>query len=132
MSRVSLSIRSQSTEIRQDEERGRLAELSCSTLDYMIDYAVALENRLRHHRKELGYFAEEEFDILEGIRLCARLRSVEKNIARTGRTIAAIHAVQGVAQRLSLCQIGDRKLGRASERTFDLYNGPGPCYRLKR
>lgn len=76
----------------RDEEARRLRELSLSTLHYMVFYGQALEQRLRHHRIELAYVAEEEYDLLEAMRLSARLSRVERNISRAGRANAGIRA----------------------------------------
>jgi hypothetical protein len=76
----------------RDEQTARLSRLSLSTLQYMITHGQARERRLRHHRIELGYFADEEFDLLEAMRLSARLSRVETNIARAGRVNAGIRA----------------------------------------
>jgi hypothetical protein len=76
----------------RDEEARKLTELSPSTLMYMIVHGQALERWLRHHRIELGYRAEEEYDLLEAMRLSARLSRVESNIVRTGRVNAGIRA----------------------------------------
>ncbi|MCK4408864.1 MAG: hypothetical protein KAW67_02195 [Candidatus Eisenbacteria sp.] len=79
-------------EVRLDEESQRLAAVSVSTLLYMIDYGVARERDLGRHRVNLGYLAEEEHDLLEAIRLCARLSRVEANVARTARVNERIRA----------------------------------------
>jgi hypothetical protein len=82
----------QAAETHVEEESHRLCRLSVSTLCYMIDYGVALENRLTHHRLNLRYEAEETFDLLEAMRLSARLNQVESNISRRGRLNARIRA----------------------------------------
>ncbi|MBN2564735.1 MAG: hypothetical protein JXB46_03405 [Candidatus Eisenbacteria bacterium] len=82
----------QAVETRRDEQHMHLAELSASTLRYMIEYGVALESRLRHHRVELGYQADDEFDLLEAMRLSSRLKRVETNISRAGRVNAGLRA----------------------------------------
>jgi len=72
-------------EVRQDEERARLSELSAATLEYMLDHGLASHEWLRRHRIDLGYLAEEEHDLLEAMRLSERLNSVDRNSARTAR-----------------------------------------------
>ena len=79
-------------EIRLDEERQRLVSVSASTLLYMMDYGLARERDLGRHRVNLGYFAEGEYDLLEAMRLSARLKRVEANIRRTGRSNERIRA----------------------------------------
>lgn len=79
-------------EVRLDEERARLAEVSTSTLEYMVDHGLAREARLRRHHVNLGYFAEDERDLLEAMRLSERLSKVERNILRTGRMNERIRA----------------------------------------
>lgn len=79
-------------EVRLEEESRRLSELSVSTLEYMMDHGVARERRLRRQRVDLGYFAEEEHDLLEAMRLSERLSRVERNISRTGRANERIRA----------------------------------------
>jgi hypothetical protein len=79
-------------EVRIDEESRRLASVSVSTLLYMIDYGLAKERDLGRHRVQLGYLAEDEHDLLEAMRLSARLRKVDGNIRRTGRTNEGIRA----------------------------------------
>jgi hypothetical protein len=82
----------EAVETRQDQESRRLRELSHSTLLYMIGYGVSLENWLMHHRMELGYVADETFDLLEAMRLSTRLKRVETNISRAGRSVAVVRA----------------------------------------
>jgi hypothetical protein len=89
---MDLAIATTAVETRQDQETRRLRSLSSSTLFYMVDYGEALENRLRHHRVELGYVWEETFDLLEAMRLSTRLNHVEANISRAGRANATVRA----------------------------------------
>ena len=79
-------------EIRLDEARQRLVSVSASTLLYMMDYGLARERDLGRHRVNLGYFAEDEYDLLEAMRLSARLNNVGINIARTARVNERIRA----------------------------------------
>ena len=79
-------------ETRVEEESRRLGELSVSTLEYIADHGIAKELRLRHHRGNLGFLAEEEHDLLEAMRLSARLNRVDVNIARTGRANERVRA----------------------------------------
>jgi len=72
-------------EERIDAEDQNLARLSTETLRYMHDYGEAWEGWLRRHRGNLLFLAENEFDLLEAIRLSARLNNVDGNIVRTGR-----------------------------------------------
>ncbi len=72
-------------EVRLHEESRRLASVSVSTLLYMMDYGLARERDLRRHHVNLGYLAEDEHDLLEAMRLSARLTSGETNTARTAR-----------------------------------------------
>ena len=72
-------------EERLTEEESRLSELSVDTLRYMYGYGVAWEKWLRHHRGNLEFLAEDEFDLVEAMRLSSRLNRVEMNIRRTGR-----------------------------------------------
>ena len=72
-------------EVRHEEETARLAALTTSTLEYMIDHGEALEARLRRHQVDLVYIAEDEHDLLEAIRLAERQKRVEMNVARTAR-----------------------------------------------
>ena len=79
-------------EVRLDEESRRLGELSVSTLEYMADHGAAHELRLRHHRGNLGYAADNECDLFEAMRLSARLKRVDGNIARAGRGTERVRA----------------------------------------
>jgi hypothetical protein len=79
-------------EIRLDEESRRLASVSVSTLLYMMDYGLAKERDLGRHQVHLGYLAEDEHDLLEAMRLSARLRRVDNNIRRTGRANEGVRA----------------------------------------
>ena len=79
-------------EVRLDEESQRLVSVSASTLLYMMDYGLARERDLGRHRVNLGYLAEEEYDLLEAMRLSVRLNRVETNIARTARVNEKIRA----------------------------------------
>jgi hypothetical protein len=75
----------QVVEVRLDEEQQVIARVSEATLRYMYRYGLELEHRLRCHGRNLGYFAEDEGDLFEAMRLATRLNTVEKNIRRTGR-----------------------------------------------
>ena len=79
-------------EVRTDEESRRLALLSTETLDYMRGYGLAWERWLRHHRGNLVFQADTEYDLFEAMRLSTRLKSVGKSISRTGRRNEAIQA----------------------------------------
>ena len=72
-------------EIRLDEESQRLADVSVSTLLYMMDYGLSREHDLGRHRIDLGYLAREEYDLVEAIRLSARLNRVDANVVRIAR-----------------------------------------------
>jgi len=72
-------------EVRIVEEDRRFARVSRSTLTYMYEYGVGLENRLRWHHGNLRFYAEEAHDLVEAMRLAGRLTSVDRNIARAGR-----------------------------------------------
>ncbi len=72
-------------EIRLHEENQRLATVSVSTLLYMVEYGLSREKHLGRHRIDLGYLAEEEYDLFEAIRLSARLRRVDANVVRIAR-----------------------------------------------
>ncbi len=74
-----------SVEERIDEEEQSLASLSTGTLRYMHRYGVAWEAWLTQHRGNLIFLAESEFDLVEAMRLSARLSNVGANIVRTGR-----------------------------------------------
>ena len=78
--------------VRLDEERQRLVSVSASTLLYMMDYGLARERDLGRHLINLGYLAEDEYDLLEAMRLSARLNNVGTNIARTARVNEKIRA----------------------------------------
>ena len=82
----------ETSEVRTDEENQRLAELSAGTLDYMRDFCAAWERWLRHHRGNLLFLADSEYDLFEAMRLSARLNNVERSIVRTGRRNEAIQA----------------------------------------
>jgi hypothetical protein len=71
--------------VRIVEEDRRLSQVSRATLSYMYEYGVNLENRLRWHRGNLRFYADEEYDLVEAMRLAGRLTNVGKNIARAGR-----------------------------------------------
>ena len=79
-------------EVRFDEETRRLAAVSVSTLLYMIDYGLAREHDLGRQRVNLGYLAQEEYDLLEAMRLSVRLSRVEANVARTARLNERVRA----------------------------------------
>jgi hypothetical protein len=72
-------------EIKRQEDEQRLSLLSVDTLAYMYDYGLATEQRLRHHRSNLSFVADQEFDLLEAMRLNSRLNRVSVNIDRAGR-----------------------------------------------
>lgn len=72
-------------EIRRQDDEQQLSLLSAGTLAYMYDYGLATERRLRHHRSNLSFLADEEFDLLEAMRLSSRLNRVSVNIDRAGR-----------------------------------------------
>ncbi len=72
-------------EVRIVEEDRRLARVSRSTLTYMYDSGVGLESRLRWHRGNLRFYADEAHDLVEAMRLAGRLTGVDRNIARAGR-----------------------------------------------
>lgn len=76
---------SQVIEARLDEEDLVIARVSSATLAYMYRYGLAHEHRLRWHRGNLGHLAQEEHDLLEALRLAARLTRVEKNVRRADR-----------------------------------------------
>jgi hypothetical protein len=89
---VSVLQEARPVEVWLDEEGRRLAHASVSTLLYMIDYGLAREHYLVSHEVNLGYFADDEFDLLEAMRLSERLKRVAANIRRTGRTNERIRA----------------------------------------
>jgi len=75
------------SEVRPHEENRRLRAVSESTLWYMHDHWVSHESRLRDHSRHLGYLAEDEYDLLNAMRLSSRCASVERNIASTERRV---------------------------------------------
>jgi hypothetical protein len=79
-------------EIRPHDESRRLANVSVSTLLYMMDYGLARERDLRRHHVNLGYRAADEHDLFEAMRLSARLNRVETNTARTARVNERLRA----------------------------------------
>ena len=79
-------------EVRLHEESQRLVSVSVSTLQYMMDYGLARERQLRRHRVDLGYLAEDEYDLFEAMRLLVRLKRVETNTTRTARLNERIRA----------------------------------------
>jgi hypothetical protein len=79
-------------EVRWHEESQWLADVSVSTLLYMMDYGLARERDLRRHHLNLGYLAEDEHDLFEAMRLSARLNRVETNTARTARVNERLRA----------------------------------------
>ncbi len=79
-------------EIRLDEVSQRLAAVSVSTLLYMMDYGLSREQDLGRHRIDLGYLAEEEHDLVEAIRLSARLSRVDANVVRIARVNERLRA----------------------------------------
>jgi len=79
-------------EVRWHEESRRLADVSVSTLLYMMDYGLARERDLRRHHLNLGYLAEDEHDLFEAMRLSARLNRVETNTARAARVNERLRA----------------------------------------
>jgi hypothetical protein len=89
---VNVLLRARPVELRLDEETARLRALSVSTLEYMIDFGLAREARLRRHHVDLGYIAEDEHDLLEAMRLSERLRRVDRNVARTARDNEKVRA----------------------------------------
>jgi hypothetical protein len=79
-------------EVRFDEEDERLRSLSESTLWYMHDAFAALGERLRGQEQNLGFIAEEEYDLVRAMRLSARLASVSSNIGATERTVGRVRS----------------------------------------
>lgn len=79
-------------EVRWHEESQWLADVSVSTLLYMMDYGLARERDLRRHHLNLGYLAEDEHDLFEAMRLSARLNRVETNTARAARVNERLRA----------------------------------------
>jgi hypothetical protein len=75
-----------------DEEDQRLRRVSTLTLRYMCEYGLALEERLRDHGGDLAFLAQEECDLLEAMRLDARLNTVRRNVQRTSRKNARMRA----------------------------------------
>jgi len=70
-------------EARVVREDDRISAVSAATLLYMYAHGVALEERLKRHRRGLRWIAADECDLFEGMRLSARLGSVDRNIGRT-------------------------------------------------
>jgi hypothetical protein len=75
-----------------DEEDQRLRRVSTLTLQYMYGHGLSLEGRLKHHGGDLAFFAQEEHDLLEAMRLDARLKSVKRNTERASRRNVLMHA----------------------------------------
>jgi len=72
-------------EVRVERQDDRIARVSAAGLVYMYRCGVALEERLRYHRRALGWVAAEEYDLFEGMRLSTRIGTVDGNIRRTAR-----------------------------------------------
>ena len=89
---MSILTEARPVEVRHDEESERLASVSVSTLLYMVDYGLARELALGRQKVALEYMADDERDLLEAMRLSARLKRVEGNIRRTGRANERIRA----------------------------------------
>ena len=60
--------------------------------EYWMTSQELLEEDLGRHRINLGYLAEEEYDLFEAIRLSVRLSRVETNVARIARVNERIQA----------------------------------------
>jgi hypothetical protein len=105
----------QVTEARIDEEDQVISRVSVGTLEFMYRYGLALERRLRRHRGNLHFIAEEEHDLFEGMRLATRLKKVDRNIRRVDgrnerlrfeivrREAQRRPAREGSGRRFSLC-----------------------------
>jgi hypothetical protein len=68
------------SEVRIAEEDERLRSVSESTLWYIHDDGLWHAAALRDQRGHLGFLADEEHDLWNGMRLSSRLASVERNI----------------------------------------------------
>ncbi|MBD3367826.1 MAG: hypothetical protein GF405_06590 [Candidatus Eisenbacteria bacterium] len=79
-------------EIRISEEDERLRNLSESTLRFMHDHGVLLEERLREQSRYLGFLVEEEYDLVNAMRLSERRASVGRNVRVAGRRVETIRA----------------------------------------
>jgi hypothetical protein len=75
-----------------DEEDQRLRRVSTLTLQYMYDHGLSLERHLRHHGGDLAFLAQEERDLLEAMRLDARLNTIKRNVQRASRRNARMDA----------------------------------------
>ncbi|MCD4690331.1 hypothetical protein K8S17_02620 [bacterium] len=71
-------------EVRVTQQQRRHAQISTSTLHYMLDYGISLERRLRWQQSLLRGFAEDECDLYEAMHLSERLVRVETNVRRRG------------------------------------------------
>jgi hypothetical protein len=75
-----------------DEEDQRLRRVSTLALRYMYEYGLALEAHLKDHGGNLAFLAQEECDLLEAMRLYARLNTINRNVQRASRKNARMHA----------------------------------------
>jgi hypothetical protein len=82
---MGLGLANQVIETRVTQEDRIIAEVSEGTLAFMYRHGLAFEHRLRHHRGNLGFYADEERDLFEGMRLAERLSTVERNIRGASR-----------------------------------------------
>ncbi len=77
-------------EVRISEEDERLRSVSESTLRFMHDATLSLEARLRGQSRRLAWLADEEFDLVNAMRLSMRLASVERNVMNAERRVENI------------------------------------------
>jgi hypothetical protein len=82
---VEHALANQVVEARLEEEDRVIATVSGSTLEYMYRHGLARERRLRRHRGDLGFEASFEYDLVEAMRLAARLSTTERSITRASR-----------------------------------------------
>lgn len=79
---MTILTRTPHAEVRPVRQQRRYARLSTATLQYMLDYGISREAWLHWQRGLLGFYAEEEGDLYEAMRLSERLNRVDRNVDR--------------------------------------------------
>lgn len=79
---MSILRRPQQAEVRLTEHQRRYAAISTATLQYMLEYGISREASLRWQRGLLRFYAADEADLYEAMRLSERLSRVEGNVDR--------------------------------------------------
>lgn len=79
---MTILTRTPHAEVRPVRQQRRYARLSTATLQYMLDHGISREAWLHWQRGLLAFYAEEEADLYEAMRLSERLNRVDLNVGR--------------------------------------------------